>query len=198
MSGRWSANRLRRGAVPRRRRFIIFGESGRPHLLCLLTFLGLFIYIPLEAFDGDAQEGLDEVVLEAFSSRGDGTSPPLSPVGPAPACNLTHGLAPAIGEADSPTVMTTGRGIGRVRDLRASRLCAQSRIAEVPVSQPHVTISHPWDACALPAPCRSVGRAHVFLARNGRARGPQGNMPRDGNGWMSPVASHDHERRVHS
>ncbi len=101
--------------------------------LRLMILAGLWLSLPLEAFDADADVGLDEAVLQDFGARCASPSGSAlvsgSSAGPPTWCTLRAvTLAAAV-----PLARASGDpGNRQLSHLRASRLCARSRIAETP------------------------------------------------------------------
>jgi len=109
------------------------GASRVTWCLRLLVLAGLWLSLPPEAFDADADVGLDEAVLQDFGALC--TSPsgsalvPESSAGPPTWCTLR----PVTLAAAVPLSHALGDPVNRqLWHLRASRLCARSRIAEPP------------------------------------------------------------------
>ena len=109
------------------------GRSRVTRCLRLLLLAGLWLYLPLEAFDAEADVGLDEAVLQDFgalcASPSGSTLVPDSSAGSPTWCTLRPvTLATAV-----PLSRASGDPVNRqLWHLRASRLCARSRIAELP------------------------------------------------------------------
>ena len=108
------------------------GLSPSGRLLRLLFLAVLWVYLPLEAFDADADVGLEDAVVQCGSprdlSQSSVTPGPPSPAGPAigPAR-----LSVSWGAAASAPGALHGALDHQVRLLRASCLCARSRIGEL-------------------------------------------------------------------
>jgi len=109
------------------------GRSRVTRCLRLLLLAGLWLYLPLEAFDAEADVGLDEAVLQDFgalcASPSGSTLVPDSSAGSPTWCTLRPvTLATAV-----PLSRASGDPVNRqLWHLRASHLCARSRIAEPP------------------------------------------------------------------
>ena len=136
----WSAqNKIPGGAGSRQG----LRACGLLWLLRLLVLAGIWIYPPAEAFDGDADVGFDEVLVEAIHSRcGLESITPQHPSAPNPPAwrdvtSLRPGATPLVGKPDGPAIR-------QARLLRASRLCACSRLRDGPVSWQGQVTSARW------------------------------------------------------
>lgn len=108
-----------------------FRRCSYARLVRLIIVVGLWMYLPLEAFDGDAPVGFDNAVLrdcDFFGRSDSGLTPtPSSPSGPP----LWRALpASVLGAAALLPPVLPEVPDHQLRRLRASCLCARSRLDE--------------------------------------------------------------------
>ncbi len=132
-------------------------------LLRLIILAGFWLYLPLEAFDADADTGLDEAVLQsAYASLPFARSVPPNPHTPAgpPRRDDLFSMSPR-GTTLLVTDLTS-RQDRQVQHLVASRQCARSHI-EV-VTYPMESSESVSDLSSRPFTERhAVARAVLFL-----------------------------------
>jgi len=137
--------------------------AGFVWLLRLLVLAGICIYVPVEAFDGDAEVGLDDALIQTFDSRLDFkgiTSQHPTPPGP-PAWHQVTSLGLMVG---APAPSPSSPAVCQTRLLRASRLCPRSRIGDAhSPPQEGVAPRGPDEADALLTASRPAGRAFIFV-----------------------------------
>jgi len=139
--------------------------SARLRRVPLLVAFILSGYLPLEAFDGDAQDGLNEAVLGTPASRGHGAPRPTGAADPPPQGDLPS-VRPRLWRAAQADALPDmpDKAQGQARRLRASAP-ARASPTRRPLHHSPFTIRHWTHADALPATSSVAARAFGFVAQ---------------------------------
>lgn len=145
------------GRVPRKWR-----GSAPFRLVRLSVLLGLSMYLPLEAFDGDADEGLADAVIETPSFRS-GASPQAYPTVSPPNGRELTSIRPTWQLVAIPLPEPANPVREPIVLLRKARLCARSRIPDSIASSGLCSAARHTDPSALPANPQVAERALAFV-----------------------------------
>ena len=149
-------------------------HAGRLLSLLVLTWLGLFL--PLEAFDADADTGFESAVLQRVESVRSSESK-VSPVPHSPAILPIRRVLPSVtwGLQTQPITDLNGSANHQFNFLRASHLCARSSIPGADLLPQQLDPCPTRTAALLTASPLAMMRAVVFLV--GECEEGEGRKP---------------------